>query len=166
MSEVQTINIDDLSEGGGRVPAGRYRARLMQSEGKTSKKGNPMLEVAWLILEGDFEGSECKQWFPLVVSEAKNGSGKKYSGGIMDMKRTFSAVEKPLPSGFKFPLDANTANQLFAKRLKGVEVELALIDEKPNEDGKVFTRTQVIGMWNKKPVAVGTAEEHFDFGED
>jgi hypothetical protein len=153
MSNVPTVNIDEIASGSPIVPPGRYTATLFAVEGKQSKADKPMLETSFLVTSGDHENEEIRIWYSLAVTE-KNG--KKYAGGLADIKRTFAAVGKPLPANFAFPLDASIAAQLFGKRLKAAVVEVVVLEEKPKVEGdKPRTRAQVVGL--AKAVSTATA---------
>jgi len=169
MSEhnTNTVNVDELTPIGASVGAGRYTARLATCEGKNSKANKPMVEVEWDILSGsniegeDETGNSIRNWHSLTVSE-KNG--KKYAGGIIDIKKTFANIGSPLPSGYPFPLAAPQAAALFAKKLAGKNVELVVVKEKSKTEtdsegnAKVYTRVQVVGL------AAGAAASHDDTG--
>lgn len=161
-----TVNLDELTPIGAFVPPGRYTAALQSVEGKKSKNDNPMVVAEFVVNGGDQEGNSITIWYPLVVTE-KNG--KKYAGGIMDLKRTFAAIGKPLATNFAFPLDANLAAKAYGTKLKGVSVEIAVLKEMDRLDPtKERTRAQVVGLAkgaSQATAADGDAAADFNFGD-
>jgi len=156
MSNVPTINVDDVAEFGERVPPGKYTAMLNACEGKDSKAGKPMAVATFVVQEGPQEGNEITVFYSLTTSKAKNG--KTIAGGVAEAKRTFAAIGKPLPSGFAFPLAADHAAKLIASKLKGEKVDILVYKETDrkgatDEDGnvKVYDRSKVVGKSNKTP---------------
>jgi hypothetical protein len=195
---MHTVNVDEVTPIGAILRQGRYPGRLLTVEGSISKAkpdgkgGNPMIVATYVVTGGEAEGLEAKIWYTLTVS-TKNG--KKFAGGVIDAKKAFAAAGKPLPSGFAFPAIpsgdpsiteadkqrvADTAAQLYGKRLKGTDVELLVTNESPlldpdtqeqrkDAEGNLLwrTRTTIIGAVNKAPaVAIPANVADFDFGDD
>ncbi len=176
MSTMHTVNVDDVTPIGAYLGQGRYVGRLLTSEGQISKAkpdgkgGNPMVVATLVVTQGEKEGLEAKQWYTLTVS---NKNGKKYAGGVMDAKKAFAAVGKPLPSGFAFPAIpagdpsiteadkqrvADTAAALFGKRLKGIDIEFLITNESPriNQDtGEPMKDSQGNAMYNTRTTIIG-----------
>lgn len=159
----QTINVDDIAVIGDRLPAGRgYIARIGTVEGKKSRNDKPCVYATFEVIKGEHEGKEATCFFSLSVTKGKDG--RTYASGIVEMKRIFAAIGKPLAANFGFPLNEQTAAQLLHKKLQGLQVELAVIEEKDrngatddNGNVKVYTRTKVIGLANK-PAPVESAD--------
>lgn len=153
------IDLDAIADIGSSVPLGQYHCKLSVCNGKQSKKGNPMLEVRWEVLEGDEIGEEIPMWLSLVATRsAKNG--KVYAMGLQEMKAIAAAVGVQLPK--PFPLDASRAAQAFGLALANVHVDLYVVeDERDEQDaagnktGKKVksTRAKIVGRWGTTPVA-------------
>jgi hypothetical protein len=170
MSNVPTINVDEIAEFGQRPPVGKYIATLSSVEGKESKAKKPMFVATFVVSEGEHEGKELTVFHSLVTSKSKDG--RTIAGGIADAKRTFAAIGNPLPAGFAFPLSPDHAATLYGKRLKGHRVEIVVFTEPARsgelgEDGKpkVYTRTKVVGAVKAPAAVAAQAVDDFDFGD-
>ena len=162
LTGLASINLDDIAEIGEIVPVGRYCAALAVCNGKTSKNGNPMLEVRYEVKQGDQMGSEIAAWYTLTVTRGKNG--KLYSPGLQELKAIFTAVGVPAPS--PFPLDQTLAAQAFGIALAGKLLDIHVIAESRDEDEldaagnktgnkKKVTRNKpkIVGLWSSNAAA-------------
>lgn len=164
------ISISDIADSGTFIPAGRYRARLASVTGKDSKAGKPMVQAVYEITDGDYEGLELYLHHTMVVFAPKKVGGKAFAPGVAEMKATFAAVGEPLPAGFSLPattygdeglrcVDMNKAAKLYASKLRGKTVELAVYEEvvknketkEPQIDpatgkAETTTRSKIIGL--------------------
>ena len=165
----EKINVDEIAEIKDRVPVGRYQCKLLDVDARESKAQKPMVTALFEVLEGEHVGAEITIFYSLTVSTGKNG--RKFAGGIIDLKKTFAAVGKPLPSGFNMPYgDMEAAEQvrkLYAKQVGQLKVEIAVLPDKGREqkfdsDGKPiqYTRAQVIGT--KKVTVAPTSDSIVD----
>ena len=165
-----TVNIDEITSITERVPVGRYPAKLLSVEAKLSKNTKPMIVAVFEVTEGPLEGSEITIWYSLFVS-VKNG--KKYAGGILDLKRTFAAIGTPLPSGFNMPCstehtpedealqNADKVRKLFVKNFANKVVDVAVVVDKDRKDqasDQVYTRAFVAGLKTKTGAAKATTD--------
>lgn len=164
-----TVNIDEITSIGERLPIGRYFARLASVEAKLSKSQKPMVVALFEVSEGEHEGLETVIYYSLFVSQ-KNG--RKYAGGILDLKRAFNVIGTALPPNFQMPCasentteeealaNADKVRKLYAKNFANKIVEIAVLEDKgrksDNPDIK-YTRTQVIGLKKAaaKPASTG-----------
>jgi hypothetical protein len=142
-----TINIDSINSIGESVPFGRYVCQLVSAEGK-EVRDTPTVIASFEVLEGDYAGMEVSVFYRISATKGKDG--KWYSQGISAMKSAFSAVGKALPKGFDFPMGKDQAALLYARRMKDLKVEIAVMEQtytdRTTNELKKTTRRQVVGL--------------------
>lgn len=65
-------NIDSAEAWAGddRLPPGIYLAKIAEAKEETSSKGNPMLVLTWRVEQGEWRGSEIREWVTVIESTA------------------------------------------------------------------------------------------------
>lgn len=140
------------------VPPGRYIAKLNAIDPRVSKSGNPMIVAKYLILEGDYDGTEVSAMYTLVATKsAKNG--KTYSRGLIDMQKAYIAVGSPLGENESYKLDPMEAAKQYGARLnpkKFPRLEIIVSEEPDSKDPKKkYTRVEVSGVAGSSNGTVG-----------
>lgn len=132
----ESISLEDVSEFGDLIPAGVTTiCRASKIEAKLSKQDKPMIELTWSVLDGEYEGLDQKQWFPLGITRGKNG--KFYGRGVQELRKLCIDIGKPLGKvDFKLNptlADAQATAKLLFERLKPTitpRVKLQTVSEK------------------------------------
>lgn len=167
------VNIDEITSITERIPVGRYPSKLLSAEAKMSKSNKPMITAVFEVTDGEQEGSEITIWYSLYVS-VKNG--KKYAGGILELKRSFAAIGTPLPNGFNMPCatehtpedealqNADKVRKLFVKNFanKAVDVAVVVDKERPATEGQINTKAFVSGLRTKVGAAAKASSDILD----
>jgi hypothetical protein len=152
---LESINVDEITIIGEQVPVGKYRAKLIASEGKLSRKSKPMVQATWEIVEGEQQFKEVPMWYHLNVTRKKNKKGvmQTYASGVADMKQAFAVAGQPVPSGFQFPLDKDKAAALYAKIMRDKVCSIVVIQESYDEKDEAGNPTGEKKTINKAYVA-------------
>jgi len=143
MSNYDSIRIDQIADMGAKPEEGRFVARLSDVKPMRTKTDNhyPMVITVLEIMRGEWEGAEIGKISVLNVSKDKKG--RVTAGGIMDLKRTFANVGRPLPVDYAFPLDENAAAALVKQKLGGLLLDISVSPDKKNPQ---YTRVQINGV--------------------
>lgn len=139
----ETVDINNISDIGAKPDDGRYVARYLDYKAMKTKTDNhyPMVITTLEIMRGEFEGFEIGKISVLNVSKDKRG--RTTAGGIMDLKRTFANIGKPLPQNFAFPLDEEACGKLIESKLKGLLLDITY---KTDEKNPQYSRIQINGL--------------------
>lgn len=162
MSEMKSINLNELAGTYTRVDEGDYVVRLANLVPKMSKADKPMLEATYEIVKGPKTGATVRQWYSL--SGKKNDSGKYSYAGVRAMFDIFSSVGVPESAYAKnFPLDKVLAGRVFQQQLQGKKLE-AYVTEEPRTDdpSKMSTKITILGLYGTLPADYSMPSE----GED
>jgi hypothetical protein len=149
-----TVALDDLTIfGSERAPVGRYRARLIASEVKQTKKGDDYVNAIWEIQDpGEWNLSE----FPIpyytktTVKEDKKGRVGTYSSGIGAIVQAFAAAGITLSDVERktFPTGAQKIANLYAKKFGRKVYDIAVYeesyDDKESGERKVARKARVV----------------------
>lgn len=65
------MTFDDVPDLGGTIPAGTYTFRVWETNYRTSKTGNPMVEVELVVVGGDHDGRKLYDYFVTTTPHAR-----------------------------------------------------------------------------------------------
>jgi hypothetical protein len=153
------VNVDEVVGASARIPVGRYPMRLIDVDGKESKKGYAMVECRLEVQasKAGHEGEDQLIWFSLIVMAPKKKGQRPFAPGIVEAKAAFAAAGAPLPAGFAFPLDPTAAKKVVAKHLGKKILDVVVVEErkidKETGDEIVNTRAKIVGVWKGEPAA-------------
>ena len=155
MADYKTINIDEIADQGAQVPDGVYTFRLKDVKGSDKKN---MTIAEFEVVSGEFEGFASTKFF--LLEKEDKGVVKPFNLGILDVKKTLAAIEKPLEAGYPFPLDGEAIAKILTKRFGNMKVVGEIKTTKNKKTGKEFS-----GLYITGPYIGGAAEEVEDFDD-
>jgi hypothetical protein len=128
------LDFDHVSEGGGGLPdVGEYICRLSKLDPTTSKKGDPMVNASFDVLEGKFEGHTIKFYFWLGA-KLDPKTRRVFAPGAAQIKQSLAAIGAPLDAETlkRFPRDANKAAKLFGTPFYNKRVRIRVLNKDEN----------------------------------
>ena len=129
--EGEYLDFDQVSEGGGGLPkVGEYVCRLSKLDPTTSKKGDPMVNATFDVIEGDLEGHTIKFYFWLGAKvDAK--TKRVFAPGAAQIKQSLVAIGAPLDAETlkRFPRDATKAAKLFGTPFYNKRVKIRVLND-------------------------------------
>lgn len=137
-----SVKLSLVSEIGGFAQVGEYIARLSRLDPTTSKKGDPMLNAHFEVLEGPHEGEEIRFNFWLGARKDKK-SGRIFAPGVAEIRSACAAAGTPISSE-DFKLEAVSAGRIFGAALYGKKVRIKIL---PDTDRKDAEGNKVEGKW-------------------
>jgi hypothetical protein len=164
-----TVNLSSISEGGDRLPGGKYTLKLVAIEPKKSQADKDMIVGTWEVMQGPSEGLKHTEYYSLVVTEDKN-TGAIRAPGIISIKKTLAAAGKALPDDFDFPLDPTAVQKLVYGRLKNVLLTGTVTEykQKDKETGEIKDRTRlsIVGPATRGKTVATDDEEKIEIEDD
>ena len=155
----ESVNLGEISMGGGFNTVGEYVARLNRMDPVASAAGEPMLLAYFEILEGPHEGDEIRFQFWLGARKDKE-SGRIFAPGVSEFKQACAMIGAPL-GDIDFKLDAASAGRIFGALFitKKVRIKVLPDPDRKDKDKKPIEGKWIDGKWEGpvKPKILGLA---------
>lgn len=149
------------------LPKGGYIVRMMMAEEIQDKNGNPMLHIAWDIIEGEYKNFfmdtynarkkanadkpdakevkwpfEAQKWIPILDYEDKTRESRQFKGFCTAVADSGTDIWTP-------------KDELNLDEVKGAEVGVVYQSVEHEYDGKTFWRTEPWGFRSMEAIVTG-----------